>query len=181
MEVVNVVGMITYEQELDLHALADTFSNRDEIASVKFDPANNHWLEARFEPDEAYVGIYRSGRCTVAGADSVEHFRDVENRVTAVMRDLLHFEYEPETDIKNIVATAEIGLPVSLDVLAVHLGMENVEYEPEQFPALMYRGLDHTILLFSSGKMVCTGLSNIELIPDKINEIELKIEKIEQS
>jgi len=38
LEIVNVVGMITYEQELDLHALADTFSDRDEIASVTFDP-----------------------------------------------------------------------------------------------------------------------------------------------
>ena len=181
MEIVNVVGMITYEQELDLHALADTFSDRDEVASVTFDPANNHWLEARFEPDESYVGFYRSGRCTVAGANSVEHFREVENRVTALMRDLLHFEYEPETDVKNIVATAETEFPVSLEVLAVHLGMENVEYEPEQFPALVYRGSDHTILLFSSGKMVCTGLSNVESISDAISEMKSRIETIEQS
>jgi len=97
------------------------------------------------------------------------------------MRDLLHFEYEPETDVKNIVATAETEFPVSLEVLAVHLGMENVEYEPEQFPALVYRGSDHTILLFSSGKMVCTGLSNVESISDAISEMKSRIETIEQS
>jgi TATA-box binding protein (TBP) (component of TFIID and TFIIIB) len=42
VEIVNVVGIITYRQELDLQALADTFSKRDEIVDVTYEPADNH-------------------------------------------------------------------------------------------------------------------------------------------
>lgn len=130
-------------------------------------------------PDGSYVAFYRSGRCSVAGADSVEHFYEIASRVTTVMRDLLKFDYEPELEVSNIVATAELDLTVSLEILAVHLGMESVEYEPEQFPALLFRGSDHTILLFSSGKVVCTGLTEIPDISNAIAEMASRIESVQ--
>ena len=179
VEIVNVVGMITYRQELDLQALADTFSTRDEIESVEYNPADNHWLQTRFRPDSAYVAFYRSGRCSVAGANSIEHFIEVEQCVTDVMRDLLQFDYTPETEVSNIVATAEVDLNASLELLAVHLGMESVEYEPEQFPALLFRGSDYTILLFSSGKVVCTGLTTCEDVASAIDEFESQIQAVQ--
>jgi transcription initiation factor TFIID TATA-box-binding protein len=178
-EIVNVVGMITYRQELDLQALADTFSTLDEISSVTYEPVDNHWLQARFEPDDSYVAFYRSGRCSVAGANSIEHFEEIAQRVTGVMRDLLEFDYEPETEVNNIVTTAELELNTPLEVLAIHLGMESVEYEPEQFPALLFRGTDHTILLFSSGKMVCTGLSDTEKVSKTIEEMKARIQSVQ--
>jgi len=178
-KIANVVGMITYHQELDLQELAETFSTRDEISSVTYEPGENHWLQTRFEPDASYVAVYRSGRCSVAGADSIEHFEDVSQRMTAVMRDLLEFDYEPETEVSNIVATSELDLNMSLELLAVHLGMESVEYEPEQFPALLFRSTDHTILLFSSGKLVCTGLADIEKVSDAIEEMNTRIQSVE--
>lgn len=179
VEIVNVVGMITYRQELELQALADTFSERDEIESVEYNPADNHWLQARFQPDSAYVAFYRSGRCSVAGADSIEHFYEIEQRVTKLMRDLLKFDYTPDTEVSNIVATAEVDLNPSLELLAVQLGIESVEYEPEQFPALLFRGSDHTILLFSSGKIVCTGLTNREDIINTIDDFESQIQAVQ--
>ena len=42
LEVANVVGMITYQQELDLAALAETFDERDEITDVTYEPTDNH-------------------------------------------------------------------------------------------------------------------------------------------
>ena len=50
LEVANVVGMITYQQELDLAALAETFDERDEITDVTYEPADNHWLQTHFAP-----------------------------------------------------------------------------------------------------------------------------------
>ncbi|MDS0297029.1 hypothetical protein [Halogeometricum luteum] len=61
LEVANVVGMITYQQELDLAALAETFDERDEITDVTYEPADNHWLQTRFAPDDTYVAFYRTG------------------------------------------------------------------------------------------------------------------------
>lgn len=177
-EVVNVVGMVTYRQKFALDALANTFSNREEIASVTYEPAENHWLQTRFEPDETYVAFYRTGRCSVAGCNSIEHFYEVVERVNKVMCDLLEFDYEPDAEISNIVATAELGTTIPLEVLALELGMDTVEYEPEQFPALMYRGSNHVMLVFASGKLLCTGLTDLDEVSVSIEKMKTRIDGI---
>jgi transcription initiation factor TFIID TATA-box-binding protein len=177
-EVVNVVGMITYQQELDLAALAETFEDREEITSVTYEPAENHWLQTRFAPDDSYVAFYRSGRCSIAGGDSIEHFETVVKRVNSVMRDLLEFSYDPTVEVSNIVATADLGSDISLEALTLELGMERTEYEPEQFPALMYRDSDYVVLVFSSGKFLCTGLTDLEAVSEAIESMSDQIQTV---
>jgi transcription initiation factor TFIID TATA-box-binding protein len=66
---------------------------------------------------------------------------------------------EAELEIKNVVAVGDLGLEVNLNALLIKLGIENVEYEPEQFPGLVYRpdGTNCVLLVFGSGKVVITG------------------------
>jgi transcription initiation factor TFIID TATA-box-binding protein len=170
--------MVTYQQELDLSALAETFEQRPEINSVTYEPAENHWLQTRFAPDDTYVPFYRSGKCSVVGATSPEHFEQMVERVNTLMRELLEFDYEPTVEIENIVATTELESIPSLEAIAVGLGLEQTEYEPEQFPALIYRSNDAVFLVFSSGKIVCTGLTDFDLIPSVIDDISEKIEAL---
>jgi transcription initiation factor TFIID TATA-box-binding protein len=174
-EVVNIVGMVTYQQELDLAALADTFSEREEITEVIYEPAENHWLQTRFAPDDTYVPFYRSGRCSIVGCNSVDSLYSTVERVNAVMRELLEFEYEPTVEISNIVATADLGSPLPLEALTVELGMERTEYEPEQFPALMYRDADYVMLIFASGKLLCTGLTDLDSVSEAIDNMASRI------
>ena len=180
VEVTNVVGMITYRQELDLGTLAETFSQRAEITDVTYEPAENHWLQSRFSPDDTYVAFYRNGRCTIAGCKSVDHFCGVVDRVNSVMGNLLEFEYEPEAKVSNIVATSDLGTSIPLELVAIDLGMDIVEYEPELFPGLIYRPAqsDCVILLFASGRVVITGGSSLdtaerafETVKDKITDL----------
>ena len=53
-----------------------------------------------------------------------------------------------------------INLKLNLNYLAFE--MENTEYEPEQFPGLVYKLIEPnaTFLLFTNGKLVCTGTKN---------------------
>ena len=62
-----------------------------------------------------------------------------------------------ELKIVNIVASTSLGKDVPLIKLAEKL--PNTEYNPEQFPGLVYKlsGTRATFLLFSNGKIVCTG------------------------
>ena len=89
----------------------------------------------------------------------------------------MEFEYEPTAEIKNIVATAELDEIPSLEAIAIGLGLEQTEYEPEQFPALIYRGGDSVLLVFSSGKIVCTGLTDLDQISSTIDDINKQIEE----
>jgi transcription initiation factor TFIID TATA-box-binding protein len=176
-DIANVVGMITYQQEFDLSALAETFEEKDEVLSVKYEPSNNHWLQVRFEPDGVYVPFYRKGKCTITGAKSLDHFEEVVQRVNTLMRELLDFEYKPSVEIKNIVATTELNQIPPLEQIAIGLGLEETEYEPEQFPALIYRGGSAVMLIFSSGKVVCTGLYQIDQISFAIDELNKQIDE----
>ena len=64
---------------------------------------------------------------------------------------------KPEIQIQNIVASA--GLGGSIDLEKSTYSLQKTMYEPEQFPGLIYRMVDPkvVILLFASGKLVCTG------------------------
>jgi transcription initiation factor TFIID TATA-box-binding protein len=170
-KVANVVGTITYQQEIDLDELAQTFKQREEVSKVTYNPVESHWLQTWFTPDDTYVAFYREGKCTIAGAKSLEHLQEVVEQVNTVLRDILRFEYKPEVEVKNIVATAEVGSNIPLEILALELGMDRTEYEPEQFPALIYRGEDYVVLAFSNGKLLCTGLDKIEDIDAAIDEM----------
>jgi len=78
--------------------------------------------------------------------------------------------------IENVVASTSLG--EELDLQSIALALEGAEYEPEQFPGLVYR-LDSpkvVVLLFGSGKLVCTGAKkpqDVEAAVSKITE-ELK-------
>ncbi len=83
--------------------------------------------------------------------------------------------------IENIVASA--NLDVELDLYGIAMEVENVEYEPEQFPGaiLKLKDLGTTLLLFKNGKMICTGGEKEQDVEKSVNRayelIEDYIEK----
>ena len=80
--------------------------------------------------------------------------------------------------IENIVASAKLPSRLNLDKIAFEL--ENSEYEPEQFPGLVYRTKTPkaAFLLFSSGKIVCTGVRKVEDIENSVRNITKKLKSI---
>ena len=80
--------------------------------------------------------------------------------------------------IENIVASAALGVRIPLEQVLEHL--EGTEYEPEQFPGLVYRMKNPkaAFLLFSSGKVVCTGVRKVEDIEFAVGTIFKKLKGI---
>lgn len=64
----------------------------------------------------------------------------------------------PTYKIENVVASVEVTAKIDLNLLARK--QKDAAYNPEQFPGLMLRikNPKATILVFSTGKMVITGL-----------------------
>ena len=89
-----------------------------------------------------------------------------------------------EVKVENIVASNVFAEKLDLDVISQSL--EGTEYEPEQFPGLVYRlkNPKTATLLFTSGKANCTGAKNIEdvsktidIIAEKLRELGMDIHK----
>ena len=87
---------------------------------------------------------------------------------------------EPKVAITNMVCSYDLGKYINLNKVVITLNVENIEYEPEQFPGLVYRIKDPRIvvLIFSSGKIILTGGKTLNDIKKGIDVIEQKLESI---
>lgn len=64
--------------------------------------------------------------------------------------------------LRNIVSTVNLGCRLDLKTIALHA--RNAEFNPKRFAAVIMRIREPrtTALIFSSGKMVCTGAKSEE-------------------
>ena len=80
--------------------------------------------------------------------------------------------------IENVVASTDIKKIISLDKLLTIL--EDSEYEPEQFPGLVYRIYEPKVafLLFSSGRVVCAGAKSLNDVKKAVKKLEAKLKSL---
>ena len=103
----------------------------------------------------------------------------VKDVINAVIRQIakigVRVTQKPKITVQNIVASGSIDLNLNLNLLAFQL--ENTEYEPEQFPGLVYKLVDPpaTFLLFSNGKLVCTGTKNKQQLDESMVQLQRNI------
>ena len=110
------------------------------------------------DEEEAAPLIFSSGKMVCTGAKSEEQaIKAVRSVVQKLRKGGIPVENDPIIEIQNIVASASLGGKIHLELAARILPRSM--YEPEQFPGLIHRMLDPktVILLFASGKLVCTG------------------------
>jgi transcription initiation factor TFIID TATA-box-binding protein len=150
----NVVASTGIDQELDLEAVAMDLTGAD------YDPDQFPGLVYRTRDPKAAALIFRSGKIVCTGADSVDAVHRSLATVFDRLRELdIPIPEDPEVEVQNIVTSADLGRDLNLNAIAIGLGLEHIEYEPEQFPGLVYRIDDPDVvaLLFGSGKLVVTG------------------------
>lgn len=159
LSVVNVVTTSQLDQAVDLDVLADT------LPTARYDPSYAPGLIYRVPDTQLTALVFRSGHLTCTGASSIEEATQGIHDLVAEFGDLgLDVPREPEVLVQNMVSTADLGSPLRLTAVAVGLGLEVVEYEPEQFPGLVYRLPETNVvsLLFGSGRVVFTGARNFD-------------------
>lgn len=86
----------------------------------------------------------------------------------------------PKVAVTNIVCSYDIGKFINLNRVVATLSLEAIEYEPEQFPGLVYRIKDPKIvaLLFSSGKIILTGGKNLDDVRRGLDFLEERLGSI---
>ena len=167
LEVQNVVVSSTLNQEIDLKSVALDLTGAD------FDPEQFPGVIYRPESAEATCLIFRSGKITCTGAGSIEEARETVQATVETVRGLGIDVEKPSVTVQNIVSDADLGEELNLEAIAIGLGLEDVEYEPEQFPGLIYRldDPDTVVLLFGTGKTVITGAETRDDAEDALEEV----------
>jgi transcription initiation factor TFIID TATA-box-binding protein len=172
VKIENVVASATLNQKIDLNAVVKGYPN------VEYRPEQFPGLVFRLKRPKTATLIFNSGKMVCTGAKSEKEARRAVMRViNELKRSGIVIVGKPELKIQNIVASANLGGIIDLEKSAYTLG--KTMYEPEQFPGLIYR-MDYpkvVILLFASGKLVCTGAKKEEDVYKAVENLQKKLEK----
>ncbi len=166
----NIVATTSLEKEVSLSKLARTQPN------TEYNPETFPGLVLRIKKPKSAVLVFSSGNLVCTGVKSVAQVREVINQVIKQLKRIgVKVTIKPKINVQNIVASGSIDLDLNLNTLSLEL--ENTEYEPEQFPGLVYKLVKPTatFLLFSNGKLVCTGTKNKEQLEDSMNQLNKNI------
>ncbi|MHC3128971.1 MAG: TATA-box-binding protein [Candidatus Bathyarchaeota archaeon] len=167
----NVVASATLNQRLDLNAIVKGYPG------VEYRPEQFPGLVFRLKRPKTATLIFNSGKMVCTGAKSE---KESKRAVMKVVRELkksgIIIAGKPEMKIQNIVASVNLAGLIDLERSAYSLG--RTMYEPEQFPGLIYR-MDVpkvVILIFASGKLVCTGAKHEEDVYEAVTKLHETLE-----
>ena len=168
----NVVASASINQTVDLNQITRSFSD------VEYHPDQFPGLVFRLKVPKTATLIFSSGKMVCTGAKSEEQaIKAVKTVVQKLRKGSIDIRNEPIIDIQNIVASASLGGKVHLEEAARQLPKSM--YEPEQFPGLIHRMADPktVILLFASGKLVCTGAKKETEVYRAVNNLHVTLEQ----
>jgi transcription initiation factor TFIID TATA-box-binding protein len=169
----NIVASVSLGVNVTLEKIAS------KLEGTEYEPEQFPGLVYRIKSPKAAALIFGSGKIVCTGARSVEDVNTAIKKVVKVVQSTgVKVPRGYKIQIENIVASAKLDANLNLDTIAFNL--ENSEYEPEQFPGLVYR-MDNpkvAFLLFGSGKIVCTGARSVEDVNTAIKKVSKKLKEI---
>lgn len=175
LKVQNIVATTALGKEVPLTKLAKTLPN------TEYNPEQFPGLVLRIKTPKSAVLVFSSGNLVCTGTKSIAQVKEVIKEVIKQLKKIgVKVTIVPKITVQNIVASGSIDVNLNLNLLALEL--ENTEYEPEQFPGLVYKLVEPnaTFLLFSNGKLVCTGTKNRNQLEDSMTQLNKKIKEVQK-
>ncbi len=134
VKVENIVASTSFAEKLDLDMISQS------LEETEYEPEQFPGLVYRLKNPKTATLLFRSGKANCTGAKNIE---DVRKTIDIISEKLKKLEVDVYKDldivIQNIVAISDLCGELNLNEVAMGLGLENIEYEPEQFPGLVYR------------------------------------------
>jgi transcription initiation factor TFIID TATA-box-binding protein len=168
----NIVASTSFADKLDLDVIAQSWGE------AEYEPEQFPGLVYRLSSPKTATLLFRSGKANCTGAKNIEDVTTTINVIAEKLKKLgVEVYKDREIVIQNIVATADLGGELNLSEVALSLGLENIEYEPEQFPGLVYRIKEPRVamLLFGTGKIVCAGARKIEDVSAAVDKLSKEL------
>lgn len=166
---VNVVATSDLRQSVDLEKIGDLkFGVHDDM----FYGGRVAYLKS--PTMKGRVSIFRSGKMISVGTKSSEEaFDDLKTAMEIIVDAGLTKPITLNMEVRNMVASVDLERE-DIDLNLFASKFYEVTYEPEQFPGAICRLIDFpgvTILLFSTGKAVITGVRNLDQLSRVVNQM----------
>jgi len=160
-QIVNLVASATLNATLDLYNLAVTVPN------IEYEPEQFPGAILKLKEPKVSMLLFKNGKIICSGASNEGQIEQGIKKASKLIHDIqpsVKVQRKVEYQVVNLVATA--NLDKTLDLFTIAMNLDNVEYEPEQFPGAILRIADPkiTLLLFKNGKMICAGAKKESLL-----------------
>ena len=170
----NVVATVVTEitEKIDLTKIARKFED------VEYNPERFPGLVMRITDPKATFLIFSTGKMVITGLRRADQASaGVKKIVKAIKKAGINVS-NPVITVQNIVASGDLHTFIDLNMAAIV--MENAMYEPEVFPGLIYRMKDPktVFLIFSTGKVVCTGAKNKKFVKEAFINLNQKVREL---
>ncbi len=173
IKVENIVASVSLGITIPLNKIVS------KVEGMEYEPEQFPGLVYRMKNPKAAALVFGTGKVICTGARNMKDIKEVFNKVVKVVRSSgTKAPKEFEVQVENIVASAKIDNSLNLDTIAFKL--EESEYEPEQFPGLVYRMTKPKVafLFFGTGKIICTGARNMKDIKEALGKVYKKLKLI---
>jgi transcription initiation factor TFIID TATA-box-binding protein len=154
LKIENIVASAKVTEYLDLPALAS------QIKDAEYNKKRFPGVVLRMHDPKIAALVFGSGKVVLTGAKSIDSLSKGLDILGNLLREQnIDIPKKLTYKIQNIVTSADLATPINLNKIAVGFNLDRIEYEPEQFPGLVYRLEDPkvVVLLFGSGKLIITG------------------------
>jgi transcription initiation factor TFIID TATA-box-binding protein len=173
IKIVNIVATANLGRAIPLVKLAEALPN------TEYNPEQFPGLVMRIREPKTSALIFSSGKIVCTGGKSMDIVKEsIAKIIKNIEKIKIKIAEQPKFTVQNLVASGAIGIDLNLNALAIQLS--NTEYEPEQFPGLVYKlpGTRATFLLFSNGKIVCTGTRSEKKLHEAVDLLIVELAKI---
>ncbi|MDD2470568.1 MAG: TATA-box-binding protein [Methanocorpusculum sp.] len=175
LKIENIVASGVIADEIDLAEISEKIDGC-ELNTKRFPGA-----VYRIDNPKMASLIFSSGKVVLTGIRNQEGLEEGLAKVLVSLKAAgVKILDVPRVAVTNIVCSYDIGRFINLNRVIATLSLEAIEYEPEQFPGLVYRVQDPKIvaLLFSSGKIILTGGKTIEDVKKGLDFLEDKLKDV---
>ncbi|MBU0662793.1 TATA-box-binding protein, partial [Candidatus Micrarchaeota archaeon] len=146
--IVNLVASGNLNATLDLYNLAVTIPN------IEYEPEQFPGAILKLKEPKVSMLLFKNGKVICSGASSESEISLAIYKASKLIHEIqkqVKIQKNAEYNVVNLVATANLNM--TLDLFNTAMKLDNVEYEPEQFPGAILRIHEPklTLLLFKNG------------------------------
>jgi len=169
----NIVISVSFHSEINLEKIAANYQDAD------FNLNKFPGLCIRITKPKCTLLLFKNGKMIITGLKNSSEAPLVVKRVSEKLAHVgIELDTKPEFKIVNLVVSLNFQHRINLDDAS--LSLNHSIYEPEVFPGLIFRNLTPitcVFLIFSSGKVVLTGLKQEDDIIPAIKLLGAQLKK----
>lgn len=172
VKIENVVASVFVNQPIDLKKVLEKFPN------TEYDSKRFPGLVFKLKSPKTAILVFSSGKMVITGAKSEKESIEAAKKIIKSFKSKKILKNpRVKMQVQNIVASGDLFGEIDLEKAAMSLDYSM--YEPEEFPGLIYQMDDPkvVILLFASGKIVCTGAKKEAEVYRAIEKLKKELEE----